>query len=71
MYQPRGVGLMHTRRKPSDAYYTHAGAGQRKCPGGNKSATTRKDYSPRHLSRSANLSHPPGLVTYLSPMLSL
>ncbi len=23
MYQPRGVGLMHTRHKPSDAHYTH------------------------------------------------
>ena len=24
MYQPRGVGLMHTRHKPSNAHYTHA-----------------------------------------------
>ena len=24
VYQPRGVGLMHTRHKPSDAHYTHA-----------------------------------------------
>ncbi|CAN5815245.1 HAD-IB family hydrolase [soil metagenome] len=23
MYQPRGVGLMHTRHKPSNAHYTH------------------------------------------------
>ncbi len=30
VYQPRGVGLMHTRHKPSDAHYTHAGAHQRK-----------------------------------------
>jgi hypothetical protein len=24
VYQPRGVGLMHTRHKPSDDHYTHA-----------------------------------------------
>jgi len=24
VYQPRGVGLMHTRHKPSNAHYTHA-----------------------------------------------
>ena len=23
MHEPRGVGLMHTRHKPSDAHYTH------------------------------------------------
>src|ERR1700712_1553330 len=23
VYQPRGVGLMHTRHKPSNAHYTH------------------------------------------------
>ncbi len=50
VYQPRGVGLMHTRRRPSDAHYTHAGAGWRKYRFANKSATTRKDYSHRHLS---------------------
>ena len=50
VYQPRGVGLMHTRHKPSDAHYTHARVGQRKYRAGNKLATTRKDYSHRHLS---------------------
>ena len=30
VYQPRGVGLMHTRHKPSDAHYTHGIAGGRK-----------------------------------------
>jgi hypothetical protein len=24
VYQPRGVGLMHTQHKPSDSHYTHA-----------------------------------------------
>jgi len=24
VYQPRGVGLMHTRHKPSNPHYTHA-----------------------------------------------
>jgi hypothetical protein len=23
VYQPRGVGLIHTRHKPGDAHYTH------------------------------------------------
>ena len=31
VYQPRGVGLMHTRHKPSNAHYTHDDAQQRKC----------------------------------------
>jgi hypothetical protein len=30
VYQPRGVGLMHTRHKPSNAYYTHEHDEQRK-----------------------------------------
>ena len=30
MYQPRGVGLMHTRRKPSDSHYTRVNARRRK-----------------------------------------
>jgi HAD superfamily hydrolase (TIGR01490 family) len=30
VYQPRGVGLMHTRHKPSNAHYTHGSAEQRK-----------------------------------------
>jgi hypothetical protein len=30
VYQPRGVGLMHTRPKPSDANYTHADAARSK-----------------------------------------
>ncbi|TXI44371.1 MAG: hypothetical protein E6Q57_12010 [Mycobacterium sp.] len=28
--QSRGVGLMHTRHKPSDAHYTHDDAASRK-----------------------------------------
>ena len=30
VYQPRGVGLMHTRHKPSNAHYTHGGVEGRK-----------------------------------------
>jgi hypothetical protein len=30
VYQPRGVGLMHTRHKPSNAYYTHGSRDGRK-----------------------------------------
>lgn len=32
VYQPRGVGLMHTRHKPSDAHYTHENVEQHKTP---------------------------------------
>ena len=32
MYQLRGVELMHTQHKPSDAHYTHPPAPKRKCP---------------------------------------
>ena len=31
VYQPRGVGLMHTRHKPSNAHYTHGMAEGCKC----------------------------------------
>jgi hypothetical protein len=31
VYQPRGVGLMHTRHKPSNTYYTHDNVESRKC----------------------------------------
>jgi len=30
VYQPRGVGLMHTQHKPSDTHYTHANTESRK-----------------------------------------
>ena len=30
VYQPRGVGLMHTRPKPSEANYTHGEVSWRK-----------------------------------------
>lgn len=30
VYQPRGVGLMHTRHKPSNTHYTHDPAHWRK-----------------------------------------
>src|ERR1700712_3623489 len=30
VYQPRGVGLMHTRHKPSNPHYTHGKAKRRK-----------------------------------------
>jgi len=30
VYQPRGVGLMHTRHKPSDGHYTRANCEGRK-----------------------------------------
>ena len=29
MYQPRGVGLMHSRPKPSEANYTHGDVSRR------------------------------------------
>ncbi len=50
MYQPRGVGLMHTRHKPSDAHYTHAIAGGRKYRNAGKLAGTAKINSDRHVS---------------------
>ena len=31
VYQPRGVGLMHTRHKPSNPHYTHGKPKRRKC----------------------------------------
>ncbi|SBS74750.1 conserved hypothetical protein [uncultured Mycobacterium sp.] len=31
VYQPRGVGLIHTRHKPSNPYYTHDNVESRKC----------------------------------------
>ena len=31
MYQPRGVGLMHTQHKPGDTHYTHDNVQSRKC----------------------------------------
>jgi hypothetical protein len=50
VYQPRGVGLMHTRHKPSNAHYTHATAEGRKCCLPEKAPDSRKDCSHRHLS---------------------
>jgi hypothetical protein len=50
VYQPRGVGLMHTRHKPSNAHYTHAIADRRKCCLPEKAPDSRKDCSHRHLS---------------------
>lgn len=42
MYQPRGVGLMHTRHKPCRAHYTHARQGQRKYRNGNDFGVARE-----------------------------
>lgn len=50
MYQPRGVGLMHTRPKPSDSHYTHGGVGWRKYRNAGKSPPTGKNNSHRHVS---------------------
>lgn len=50
VYQPRGVGLMHTRHKPSNAHYTHGGWEGRKYCLLQKAASTRKDCSNRHVS---------------------
>jgi hypothetical protein len=50
VYQPRGVGLMHTRHKPSNAHYTHGTADGRKCCLPEKAPDSRKDCSHRHLS---------------------
>lgn len=30
VYQPRGVGLIHTRHKPGNAHYTHEDVAKRK-----------------------------------------
>lgn len=46
VYQPRGVGLIHTRHKPSNAHYTHGKAERR------KTACARKD------TKSANAAVP-------------
>ena len=50
VYQPRGVGLMHTRHKPSNAHYTHGTAEGRKCCLPKKAPDCRKGCSHRHLS---------------------
>jgi hypothetical protein len=50
VYQPRGVGLMHTRHKPSNAHYTHGTADGRKCCLPEKAPDSSKDCSYRHLS---------------------
>ena len=50
VYQPRGVGLMHTRHKPSNAHYTHGTADGRKCCLPEKAPDSRKGCSHRHLS---------------------
>jgi hypothetical protein len=34
VYQPRGVGLMHTRNNPGKAHYTHGITGQGKSRSG-------------------------------------
>jgi hypothetical protein len=50
VYQPRGVGLMHTRHKPSDPHYTHGNCDGRKSYLLEKAVRTRKDCSHRHVS---------------------
>jgi hypothetical protein len=50
VYQPRGVGLMHTRHKPSNAHYTHGGREGRKYYLPPKAVKSRKDYSHPHVS---------------------
>jgi hypothetical protein len=50
VYQPRGVGLMHTRHKPSNAHYTHGSAGRRKYCLPQKALDSGKDYSHPHVS---------------------
>ena len=50
MYQPRGVGLMHTRHKPSDAHYTRAEAARRKPSCERNNAVTRESCRVGHLS---------------------
>ena len=50
VYQPRGVGLMHTRHKPSNTHYTHGTADGRKYCLPEKAPDSRKDCSHRHLS---------------------
>jgi hypothetical protein len=50
VYQPRGVGLMHTQHKPSNPHYTHGSPGGRKNCLPEKAVGSRKDYSHRHVS---------------------
>jgi hypothetical protein len=50
VYQPRGVGLMHTRHKPSNAHYTHASPGRRKYCLPEKTVDSGKDCSYPHVS---------------------
>ncbi len=50
VYQPRGVGLMHTRNKPSNAHYTHASRPVRKSDTSAKAPVTTKVGPSRHLS---------------------
>lgn len=50
VYQPRGVGLMHTRHKPGKAHYTHASRLGRKCCALRKDTQFTEVSYLRHLS---------------------
>jgi hypothetical protein len=56
VYQPRGVGLIHTRHKPSNAHYTHDDRPQRKSLRGSHSAT--KSHGDLETYREVELSPP-------------
>jgi len=57
VYQPRGVGLMHTRHKPSNAHYTHGNVGERKSSTPYESAMKSygdlETYPERHVAETA------------------
>jgi HAD superfamily hydrolase (TIGR01490 family) len=57
VYQPRGVGLMHTRHKPGDAHYTHENVGGHKSSSpyesSSKSHGDLESYSQRQVAQTA------------------
>ncbi len=50
MYQPRGVGLMHTRHNPGNAHYTHGTATECKSQADEKLVILEKTCAYGHLS---------------------
>lgn len=74
MYQPRGVGLMHTRHKPSDVHYTHVNVDQRKSSRpyefAMKSHGDLESYPVRQVAQTATLLVGPPHPTGPPPMLT-
>ena len=59
VYQPRGVGLMHTRHKPSNAHYTHGMAEGCKCCLPEQAPDSNAELRHRNVSWPAILHTPP------------